>query len=226
MHNQNVIEGSQYAMLTANPNDQQQPLRPQAPAARQYFRFFSRQMVELLAVSAGVVAVGVAIQGQRKLDEQNKTIEDLQDRLSALEIRDEQSQSFINLKQQQQSHSQALSFLYDKMKEAQKVSFNTMRINGIDPIALPVPNGFAKEDCKFFSVVSQWFSHPGHATEYTRFSTKPSVTTDNTEGLHNPDIDGFKDIFMSNNGLAGVLATKPIINEEEVTKKKRQYKLG
>ena len=40
-----------------------------------------------------------------------------------------------------------------------------------------------------------------------------------------PDIDGFKDIFMSNNGLAGVLATKPIISEEEVAKKKRQYKL-
>lgn len=223
----NQIGWRQRLMLKANPNTEQQHPRPQAPA-RQCFKFFSWQMIELLAVTtAGVVVTYGAMEGQRRLDEQNKTIKDLQDRLSVLEIGDAQSQYNFNtrLTDIEQTHRQALSFLYDKLKEAHKVSFNTMQITGTDPIILPVPNEFAKEDCKFFSVVSQWFRHPGHATEYTRFSTKPSVTTNNSEGLHNPDIDGFKDIFMSNDGLAGVLATKPIISEEEVAKKKKQYKL-
>lgn len=69
-----------------NPNDQQQLPRPQA-SARQYFKFFSRQMVELLSIGAGIAAFGVAIQSQKKLKEQNTVIYDLQDRLAALEIR-------------------------------------------------------------------------------------------------------------------------------------------
>jgi hypothetical protein len=59
---------------------------PQNFPARQYFRFFSRQMVELLAVGVGVAAFGVAIQGQRKINEQNKTIDVLTTKLSKLKI--------------------------------------------------------------------------------------------------------------------------------------------
>jgi len=211
---QPAIDWNQRPQITLNPHNppNQQPVIP----AKQYFRLFSRQMVEFLAIGAGIAAFGVAIQGQRKLKEQSKTIDVLTTELSKLKI---------DLTQQQQTHKEAISFLYDKMKDAHKVAFKTE--SGIEQTQkLPIPKGFTEKDCSFFTMKFLEYYDPAQSHQYSEFKTDSNFQL--TEIRNDPSLsyshkDGAR--LYATRGMYGVLAAKPIMGEEEIERKKRQYKL-
>ena len=115
-----------------------------------------------------------------------------------------------NVAEEQQINKQAISFLYDKMKEAHTVAFKTQNF-GTHGIEIPVPDGFEKQDCSFL-VAGRCHSQGEYASEY------------NTGGFTAFPWGGY-DNCHNKNGAYVVLASKPVIPEQEVEEKKKKYKL-
>lgn len=171
---------------------------------QRYLKFFTWEMIGLLALGTAVAA-----HAQRKLDKHSKTIDCLTTQLSELKI---------DLTQQQQTHKEAISFLYDKMKDAHKVAFKTGEFawNATGCTAhgtpLPIPEGFEKKDCSFFSAGQSSFNGDvQHLCSTFKISDFMELPYEKGGGRCL--------------GAYGVWAAKPVVSEEDIKKKKHQYKL-
>lgn len=122
---------------------------------------------------------------------------------------------------------EAISFLYDKMKDASKVSFDITIFEDIDgqqppsDIQLNPPPGFQPEECKFFRTINGNFYYPqwGHWLGFSWSSSRDSFKFSdfiNSIGTN---------LYKQSSAISGVLASKPVMSEQEIEQKKREYKL-
>eukprot|EP00298_Acanthocystis_sp_HF-20_P007347 c16963_g1_i2.p1 GENE.c16963_g1_i2~~c16963_g1_i2.p1 ORF type:complete len:182 (+),score=13.30 c16963_g1_i2:80-625(+) len=109
-------------------------------------------------------------------------------------------------------NKQALSYVFDKLKEIPKVSFKsgTCDVHGTK---LPIPDGFEKEDCTFFTA--------GHGNFYggNTGDVIPVFTANDHMVLPYQNNGGWK------GGGYVIGAVKQSTTDEEVENKKREYGL-
>jgi len=129
------------------------------------------------------------------------------------------------LRAKEQKMQQAISFLYDKMKDAHKVAFRTQ--DGVESSQrLPIPDGFSEQDCSFFTMKFLEYYGADTARQFSEFKTDPDFQLTNaraTPPLSYCHRDGSYS-YATRGGYA-ILASKPIITEQEITQKKLEYKL-
>ena len=128
------------------------------------------------------------------------------------QFKDEINTTITDLLQDQQTNKQAISFLYDKFKEASAVAFSTGYCD-VHGKKLPIPAGFEKQHCKFFT--SGQGKHHGSGTG----DVVPIFQTGDSMVLP------YSGICDLPGGIYGVWAAKPVISEQEVVAKKIEYKL-
>jgi hypothetical protein len=122
------------------------------------------------------------------------------------------------LRQEHQTQKQAISFLYDKMKDAHKVHFETKYFQPQDIAAfsdgtynIPIPEGFEEKDCSFLSISRG--SNKGENKPISRALAHRLVSP-----YYAPNGDWLE-------AVSGVFAAKSVMDEAEATEKKRQYQL-
>jgi len=127
------------------------------------------------------------------------------------------------LERENTSLRQAVSFLYDKMRDAHKVAFNTTKLEGNAMVTLGVPDGFQRENCKFFSAVGFRAAYNVATLEFASYDTNISVNI--------PDIV-VREIPVPRSGcsfavhgVGGIMAAKPVMTEQEIAQKKAEYRL-
>ncbi len=128
------------------------------------------------------------------------------------QLREEVTSNIRDRVQEQQTHKQAISFLYDKFKEASTVAFTTGNCD-VHGTRLPIPSGFERQHCKFFT--AGLGKHHGSPA----WDVIPTFQTSDVMVLPysgNCDLPG---------GSYGVWAAKPVISEQELAYKKVEYKL-
>ncbi len=128
------------------------------------------------------------------------------------QLREEVTSNIRDRAQEQQTHKQAISFLYDKFKEASTVAFTTGNCD-VHGTRLPIPSGFERQHCKFFT--AGLGKHRGNPA----WDVIPTFQTSDVMVLPysgNCDLPG---------GSYGVWAAKPVISEQELADKKVEYKL-
>lgn len=128
------------------------------------------------------------------------------------QFKDETNAAVAVLLQEQQTKKQAISFLYDRFKEASTVAFSTGNCD-VHGEKLPIPVGFEKQHCKFFT------SGQGKSRGSGPGDVVPTFQAGDTMVL---PYSGNCDLSA---GAYGVWAAKPVISEQEVAAKKAEYRL-
>ena len=128
------------------------------------------------------------------------------------QLKDETNAAVAVLRQDQQTKKQAISFLYDRFKEASTVAFSTGNCD-VHGEKLPIPVGFEKQHCKFFT------SGQGKSRGSGPGDVVPTFQAGDTMVL---PYSGNCDLSA---GAYGVWAAKPVISEQEVAAKKTEYRL-
>ena len=117
-----------------------------------------------------------------------------------------------NLFQEQQTNKQAISFLLDKLQETSKVAFHTGNCDAHGK-NLPIPLGFDKKHCKFFTGGQGKYVGSGVGDVVPIFQTGDTMVLPYSG---NCELSG---------GAYGVWAARPIISEQEIAAKKIEYRL-
>ena len=128
------------------------------------------------------------------------------------QFKEEITTTITGLLQDQQTNKQAISFLYDKFQEASAVAFSTGNCD-VHGKKLPIPAGFEKQHCKFFTGGQGKHHGSGTGDVVPVFQTGDSMVLP------------YSGICDLPGGAYGVWAAKPVISKEEVAAKKVEYKL-
>lgn len=128
------------------------------------------------------------------------------------QFKDDTNMAIAELRQILQTKKDAISFLYDKVKDASMVAFSTGNCD-VHGEKLPIPDGFKKQHCKFFT------SGQGKSRGSGPGDVVPTFQTGDAMVL---PYSGNCELSA---GAYGVWAAKPVISEQEVAAKKTEYSL-
>ena len=128
------------------------------------------------------------------------------------QFKDETNTAVAVLLDDQQTKKQAISFLYDRFKEVSVVAFSTGNC-AVHGEKLPIPVGFEKQHCKFFTGGQGKFRHGGTGDVVSVFQTEDSMVL---------PYGGNCELSA---GAYGVWAAKSVISEQEIADKKTEYRL-
>lgn len=129
------------------------------------------------------------------------------------QFREEAESTISDLLQNQQINKRAVSFLYDQFKEIRVVAFSTGNCD-IHGKKLPIPAGFEKQHCKFFTGGQGKHHGSGTGDVVPIFQTGDSMVLP------------YSGICDSSGGAYVVCAAKPVISEQELAAKKTEYRLA